>query len=319
MNLKMDLVEIDENPVPEGALVDYLECPGGVRCRYALWRAREGQSRGTVCLFGGRGEFIEKYLEVIGELLDRGFSVATMDWRGQGRSTRALANPRKGHVASFDQYYQDFENFIETIVLPDCAPPFFILAHSMGGSILLKSLGHREWFNRAVLVSPMVGIPTHWVSDGTMKFFVHSAKILGLRGSFVPGGKSRPVEERVFQDNALTSDEKRFLRTRAILNADPALGVGSPTFGWMSAALNHLDDLQKEDFGQSVSVPTLMIAGGNERVVSYLAIETLCRKMSRGVLITIDGARHEIMMEQDIYRAQFWGAFDAFIPGSASI
>ena len=38
--------------------------------------------------------------------------------------------------------------------------------------------------------------------------------------------------------------------------------------------------------------------------------------MPNGALVTIDGARHEIMMERDIYRAQLWGAFDAFVPGS---
>lgn len=312
----MNLVDVAENPMPKGARVGYLESPGGVRSRYALWPARDAQSKGTVCLFGGRGEFIEKYFEVITELLERGFSVATMDWRGQGRSTRALKNPRKGHVVAFDEYYRDLDTFIETIVLPECAPPFFVLAHSMGASIVLKSLCHGEWFNRAVLVSPMVGLSTYWVSGGTLRFFVKSAKLLGLSNSFVPGGKSRPVEERNFHNNILTSDLRRFQRAQAILKADPTLGLGSPTFGWMAAALNHMKDLQQETFGQTVSVPTLVIAGGHEQVVSYLAIETLCRKMPKGALVTIDGARHEIMMERDIYRQQFWGAFDAFIPGS---
>ena len=312
----MDIVNIAENPMPKGAVVGYLASRDNTRSRYALWRARAGQSRGTVCLFGGRGEFIEKYFEVINELLDRGFSVATMDWRGQGRSTRALKNPRKGHVGSFHEYDSDLENFIETIVLPECAPPFFVLAHSMGASIVLKSLCHREWFNRAVLVSPMVGLATHRISYKMLEFIVRMATATGFGRSFIPGGKSRPVEERGFENNILTSDEKRFMRIQAILTADPALGVGSPTFGWVSAAIKHMKYLTQENFGQTVSVPTLVIAGGHEQVVSYLAIETLCRKMPKGALVTIDGARHEIMMERDIYRQQFWGAFDAFVPGS---
>jgi alpha-beta hydrolase superfamily lysophospholipase len=35
-----------------------------------------------------------------------------------------------------------------------------------------------------------------------------------------------------------------------------------------------------------------------------------------GALVTIPGARHEMMMERDVYRSQFWAAFDAFVPGS---
>jgi lysophospholipase len=30
----------------------------------------------------------------------------------------------------------------------------------------------------------------------------------------------------------------------------------------------------------------------------------------------IEGARHEILQEQDGYLAQFWAAFDAFVPGA---
>ena len=33
-------------------------------------------------------------------------------------------------------------------------------------------------------------------------------------------------------------------------------------------------------------------------------------------MIVIPGARHEILMERDVIREQFWAAFDAFIPGT---
>ncbi len=312
----MDLVESAGNPLPQGARTGYFESPDGVRLRYALWPARQPPGKGTVCLFSGRGEFIEKYFEVISDLIERGFSVATMDWRGQGRSTRPLRNPRKGHVGSFDEFGLDLEHFIETIVLPECAPPFFALAHSMGGNIVLKELSHREWFNRAVLVSPLVGLSPHWVSYGTLKFIIEAANFFGFSGSFIPGGRSRPSEETRFKNNVLTSDTGRLKRAQLILTADPALGLGSPTFGWMHAALKSIEEVQKDSFGETVAVPTLVVAAGHEQVVSYRAIETLCRKMPKGALVTIDGARHEIMMERDIYREQFWGAFDAFIPGS---
>ncbi len=32
----------------------------------------------------------------------------------------------------------------------------------------------------------------------------------------------------------------------------------------------------------------------------------------------VPGAEHEVMMEREIYRAQFFAAFDAFVPGSAA-
>jgi lysophospholipase len=31
----------------------------------------------------------------------------------------------------------------------------------------------------------------------------------------------------------------------------------------------------------------------------------------------IEGAKHEILIERDMFRRQFWAAFDQFVPGSA--
>ena len=36
-----------------------------------------------------------------------------------------------------------------------------------------------------------------------------------------------------------------------------------------------------------------------------------------GSHLVVVGAQHELLMEQDRYRAQFWAAFDAFVPGTA--
>jgi lysophospholipase len=32
--------------------------------------------------------------------------------------------------------------------------------------------------------------------------------------------------------------------------------------------------------------------------------------------LILPGAKHEILQEQDQMRAQFWAAFDAFVPGT---
>ena len=47
-----------------------------------------------------------------------------------------------------------------------------------------------------------------------------------------------------------------------------------------------------------------------------MPIEDLARRLRNGSLLTIDGARHEILQEADIFREQFFAAFDAFVPGS---
>jgi lysophospholipase len=100
----MELVSLPKNPAPSGATVGSFKGYDGTELRFARWDATRSPRRGTVCLFGGRNEFIEKYFEVIADLRRRGFAVATMDWRGQGGSQRKLVNPRKGYVKGFWQY-----------------------------------------------------------------------------------------------------------------------------------------------------------------------------------------------------------------------
>ena len=107
-----------------------------------------------MCVFGGRGEYIEKYFEVIADLRRRGYAVATLDWRGQGGSIRSLKNPRKGHINDFAEFDRDLVRFMRDVVLPDCPPPYVALAHSMGGAILLRNaIEPGSWFSRMVLVA----------------------------------------------------------------------------------------------------------------------------------------------------------------------
>jgi lysophospholipase len=65
-----------------------------------------------------------------------------------------------------------------------------------------------------------------------------------------------------------------------------------------------------------IQIPLLIIAPGTDQVVSTRAVEAYARRLRLGSLLMIDGARHEILQEADIYREQLFAAFDAFIPGS---
>ena len=60
----------------------------------------------------------------------------------------------------------------------------------------------------------------------------------------------------------------------------------------------------------------LIVAAGRDRLVSTPAIETFAIHLRAGSHVVIPGAEHEIMMEQDQMRSQFWAAFDAFVPGT---
>ncbi|MBV9330087.1 MAG: alpha/beta hydrolase, partial [Alphaproteobacteria bacterium] len=95
----------------------FITARDGARLRVATFPAFCEKPRVCV-LLNGQTEFIEKYFEVIDELRGRGFTVATMDWRGQGGSLRALSNPMKCHVEDFSEYDLDVEALLNQVVVP---------------------------------------------------------------------------------------------------------------------------------------------------------------------------------------------------------
>ena len=311
----MTLFSIPANPVPDGAVTGEIVAADGVRLRYARFMPREGR-RGTVALFPGRAEFIEKYFEVVRELNARGFAVAALDWRGQGGSQRLLSNPAKGHVHRFSDYLTDLDAFARQVMLPDCPPPHFALAHSMGGTILLQAVvAGRRWFDRMVLSAPMLGLCVVPAED-LVRPLISTLSVLGLSRAFVPGGGSKPVTELPFEGNIVTSDAVRYARAREMVRSHPELGLGAPTIGWLKAAYDAMDTLAEPETITSIRQPLLMVAGGAERLVSNGAIEHLSARLIAGAHVVVPASRHEILMERDIFRAQFWAAFDAFIPGT---
>ncbi len=311
----MTLVSIPANPVPDDVVSGTIKARDGVELRFARW-APPGRRKGTVCVFTGRGECIEKYFETVHDLRARGFAVAMIDWRGQGHSARQLSDPRKGYVRSFKDYEADVAAFVQQVVMPDCPPPYFALAHSMGGAVLLRVLhGGSRWFDRIVMTAPMIDLPgrtTGW----PIRTLIRTMRFAGMGGNYIPGGSSKLVGTGPFAENPVTSDPVRYARNASILEEDPMLGIASPTVGWTDAAFRTILGFRATTYPSRIRQPLLLIAASHDTVVSTAAIEEFAYHLRTGSHLVIAGAKHEILQEQDRYRAQFWAAFDAFVPGT---
>lgn len=311
-----DLIALAKNPVPSGGAVSRVAVGQNVTLRVARWDATRGPRRGTACIFPGRGEFIEKYFETIADLRRRGYAVAILDWRGQGASTRALPDPRKGYVRSFAEYDADLLRIMKDVVLPDCPPPYIALAHSMGGNVLLRSAGTSgSWFDRMILCAPMLGIADAKVPVPQVLARLY-AEIFGigrLGQMYVPGGTDIPEESKPFENTDLTSDRARYERNKQLIDAAPELALGSPTVAWLRAAYHSQRMLMHPEFAARVRVPILLISAGKDRIVSTAAIEMFASRLKIGAHVAINGSKHEILQERDEIRQRFWAAFDAYL------
>ncbi|HZL31319.1 MAG TPA: alpha/beta hydrolase [Pseudolabrys sp.] len=311
----MKLVSIPANPVPDHGLAGAIKTPDGVALRFARWDPPPGR-RGTVVLLQGRAEYIEKYFETVRDLRARGFAVATFDWRGQGASQRALADPQKGHVRNFSQYITDLQAIMEQVVLPDCPPPYFALGHSMGGAIVIRACHEgSRWFERVVLSAPLIALRpgklTHIAGP-----LARLLCLLGRGSAYVPTDHAKAIGSEDFIGNVLTSDPVRYARNAAVLEEEPALGLSAPTIAWADAAIRQMKLFAEPAYAARIRQPMLLVAAGRDEVVSTAAIEEFGMKLLAGRHLILPGAKHEILQEQDQYRAQFWAAFDAFVPGT---
>ena len=77
-----------------------------------------------------------------------------------------------------------------------------------------------------------------------------------------------------------------------------------------------MEQFADPEYARRTLTPTLVIAAGGDRVVDTGAIERFAVRLKAGGLVVIPYARHEILMERDVFREQFWAAFDAFVPGT---
>lgn len=346
----MTLIDHPDNPIPAGAVSGLLQATDSAQIRYAHWPATGKPRKGTVTILQGRAESIEKYFEVVEDLRRRGFAVIAFDWRGQGGSQRLLRNRKKGHISHFGKYRDDLRTVLKKVSLAEYAGPHFALAHSTGGTVLLSDTARlRTMLDRAVITAPLLGLPnfearerlsTKWrkfisilplrrKATSSVGSYTSSARNLSEKVAFsmafalfhlgfgrlyVPGQDRDPL--RGFETNKQTSDRGRFERYNELLKVSPEIGIGAPTIGWLNAASRCMLSLRRRDAGPKIVLPCLLIAAGADSIVSTSASEEFASRAKAVGYVEIAGAEHELMMEADTFREQFWAAFDAFVPGA---
>ena len=269
-------------------------------------------------MLGGQTEFLEKYEEVAGELAARGFQVASVDWRGQGGSERLVADPLKAHVIDFADYDGDLAAFMDQVVKPLTARPPLVLAHSMGGHILMRALHDRPGlFAAAVATAPMMRALTRGYPPIVARAMCYAENLFGRRDAWVWGMAERDPLKLGFEDNLVTSDRARFARNQAYLAAEKDIRLAGPTWGWLEAAYRSMSRAMSKGYAEAIETPVLIIGAGRDRIVDTSAAREFASHLPHGKYLEFEESEHEILMENDSIRARFWKAFDEFVGSCA--
>lgn len=293
---------------PAGGQAFWLEAQDGLRLRAAIW---PGGARGTVVVFPGRTEFIEKYGRVVTRLRDRDFSVAVIDWRGQGLSDRNPTVPHLGHVEDFRHYQFDVAALLGDQRVAALPGPCHLLAHSMGGCIGLRTLLEGAHFRSAIFSAPMWHLQMRAATRELTTKMTQIAQAFGLGQRLMPGASERPTPLAVgFEGNALTSCPEQFAYALRQITEQPELALGGPSVQWTRAAL---EEMARLFVAPLPSIPVLTFLGSAETVVSPAMIRAQMKKMKNGTLVTLPEARHEIFMERPEILATVWDRIDDFL------
>ncbi|MBV2358206.1 alpha/beta hydrolase [Thalassococcus sp. CAU 1522] len=280
---------------PAGARAWWARASDGLRLRLAHYPG-PGDARGTVLLFPGRTEYVEKYGRVAVDLAKAGYHTLTIDWRGQGLADRMLDDPRTGHVHVFEDYQKDVAAMVAAAVALDLPGPHFLLGHSMGGCIGLRSVMDGLAVQACAFTGPMWGIrmtppvrPAAWALSW-------GGKRMGVGHLLAPGtGIESYVTTAPFEDNTLTTDPDTWDYMRRQTLAIPELQLGGPSLTWLHEALAECRALHRRP---SPGLPCFAAVGSNERIVDVPRILSRMERWPNGRLQVVEGGEHELLMER---------------------
>lgn len=294
---------------PQAANTNYKATTDGIRVRTSFWAANDPV--GTVFVFPGRADYIEKYGGLANFCLSNNLNVIAIDWRGQGLSERLLDDKNIGHIEDFKNYQNDVEVIINEAKDAGLVKPWIIFAHSMGGLIGLRTLHDNPVFEKAVFTSPMWGIQMPPILKSGASIIMSLISLIGKMETYAPttSPETRILNEE-YEFNKLTSDIRNFKLLRQQLIQHPDLQIGGPSSAWVSAAL---DEIEFQIGKEPPITPALCFLGEKEEIIDNLAVREFCKNWDSCDLISIPDAKHDLLMEKKMILHSLFEKLEKFI------
>ena len=275
----------------------------GWSLRRFVWPAADSP-QGSILFLGGRGDFVEKYLEALAHWHGSGWTLSGFDWRGQGGSGRYTDDALVSHIPGFDPLVGDLEAFAAEW-RASTPPPHVIVAHSMGAHLALRALARGGVTAAgAVLMSPMIDIRPL------------PARIAGslARAAIGCGQGERRIWRRDLGNygDRMTScpvrqEDKAWWKAQR-----PDVASGLPSWGWLRAACASIAALTDSDLA-AIDTPALIVSSRRDPVVDVAAMRRAASIMPATRLHLLEGKGHELLREADAVRIPVLGIIDAFL------
>ena len=256
---------------------------------------QESQITQLVFFFTGRGEWIEKHINLAADLsIQKHQKLVIWDHRGQGGS-----DGERSHVKSYDDFSRDAQKVIHHY---SKGRKFYTISHSMGGLIALNGYMKGLWKPQGmILSSPLMQIPNKPIPRFLAKPIV---SILCMTNKAHKHASPSHSSTDLFINNDLTHDIHSFRR-----NSAQPFKYTPPTFGWVNATFKAIYFINRVSKLKKIDIPLFIIGGGAEAVVDSSAWPLWAQKAQKYSQSDVDfkiihGARHELFTEIKKYKFQ---------------
>ncbi|MGZ3774563.1 MAG: alpha/beta hydrolase [Pseudobdellovibrionaceae bacterium] len=260
---------------------------------FQVWDNPEAQ--GTIIINHGQGEHSEAYHRLVKAFENDKWSFYGWDFRGHGRS-----EGRRGFVANFDDYIQDYKIFLEKVMSEEKVKrgPVILLGHSMGGLILAKTLIRYPELacNGVVFSAPLFGL--------TVPVPLYKSKAATIFNSILP---------QVTLGNELTNDMLtrdldviREFEQDALRHTRISPGAFLGFLESFEYVLPRANEIKK---------PALFIVSDSDPVVSTSQVKLFYEKLGspQKELFIYPGAKHELI--NDTIRSTVFADVKKFLDG----
>lgn len=267
----------------------------------------------ALIVVNGRIESAWKYQELFYDFFQQGYDIYSFDHRGQGLSSHLAPNPEMGHVHEFDDYLDDMDLVLKSFDLSRYQQRH-VLAHSMGGNIATRYIQTRPAhnFDKIALSAPMYGVNVPWYLKPIAPFVAQIMTAIYPAPTYAPGYQGYVAKP--FEINPLSSSEVRYHWFRDLYEKMPELKIGGPSTRWVWQGLMAAKQCIQQT--RQVKIPLLLVQAGADQIVSNQDQQRFVSKLSRtnqhAKMVTVEGAKHEVLFEKDAYRNQALDAVSHF-------
>lgn len=310
--------------IPNYAHEGFWTVPDGWRIRRIDWPSLNGdgegisEARGSMLFLPGRGDHYEKYLETLDHFARSGWQVTAIDWRGQGGSGRLLGDPHIGHVDDFSTWISDLGAFWREWKAQGPGP-HIVVAHSMGGHLVMRALCEKVIEPDAVALSaPMLGIQTMGLPYAVHHAVAKLLRALGNpeRAAWKEGEKpGSPLNARA---KILTHDSARYADELYWWQKRPEVRLGPPSWHWVERAIASTRQLNAPGIMEGVTVPILLLATTADHLVDTKRVIRDAKRLPNSELVLFGNeAAHELLRETDPVRDKCIAAIENFLDRKA--